>query len=141
MRHVLGAAVLLSWTTVSACSAPSEMADLAGTYVLSIQTDTLRLNSLGRYTRVYARWGTLKHVAVDSGRWRLSRNRRLVALDGLPQRWPEHGRYDPKTGRWHEADTTVRRTQSLVIGSTWRGEVTLDVKPELGWRYRRLLPE
>ncbi len=80
-------------------------------------------------------------MVVDSGRWRLSRDRRLVALYQLPQRWPAHGRLDPKTGRWHEADTTVRRTQALVIESTWRGEVTLAVKPEIGWRYRRLLPD
>ena len=140
-RRVLSAAVLLSWTTVAACSAPSEMADLAGTYVLSIQTDTLHLDSLGRYTRVYAQMGTPKLVAIDSGRWRLSNNKRFVALFGLPQRWPEHGRIDPKTGRWHEADMTVRRTVSLVIGTTWRGEVTLGLKPEIGWRYRRLFPE
>lgn len=117
------------------------MVDLAGTYVLSIQTDTLHLDSLGRYTRVYAQMGTPKLVVIDSGRWRLSSNRRLVALDGLPQRWPEHGRFDPKTGRWHEADTAVRRTQSLVIGVTWRGHVTLGVQPEIGWRYRRRFPD
>lgn len=141
MRRSLRAAAVLSWATVTACSAPSEMADLAGTYVLSIQTDTLRLDSLGRYTRVFAQLGTPRLEVIDSGRWRLSSSRRLVALEGLPQRWPEHGRFDPKTGRWHEADTTVRRTQSLVIGSTWRGKVTLDVKPEIGWRYRRLSPD
>jgi cobalamin biosynthesis Mg chelatase CobN len=133
--------VVLTWATASACSAPSEMADLAGTYVLSIQTDTLRLDSTGRYARTYAQLGTPKRVTVDSGRWGLSRDRRLVALYALPQRWPEHGRFDPKTGRWHEADTTVRRTQALVIGSTWRGEVTLGVQPEIGWRYRRLFPD
>lgn len=141
MRPGLGAAALLSWAAASACSAPSEMADLAGTYVLSIETDTLRLDSLGRYTRVYAQLGTPKLVAIDTGRWSLSRNRRLVALSGLPQRWPEHGRFDPKTGRWHEPNTTVRRTESLVIGATWKGEVTLGVKPEIGWRYRRLFPD
>jgi hypothetical protein len=65
----------------------------------------------------------------------------LGAGDGLPQRWPEHGRFDPKIGRWHGADTAVRRTQSLVLGTTWRGEVILGVKPEIGWRYRRLFPD
>lgn len=133
--------LILCCVTASACSTPPEMADLAGTYVLSIQTDTLRLDRMGRYVRTYAHLGAPRRVAVDSGRWRLSRDRRLVALHALPQRWPEHGRFDPKTGRWHEADTTVRRTQALVIGSTWRGEVTLGVKPEIGWRYRRLLPD
>lgn len=133
--------MVLGWATASACSAPPEMADVAGTYVLSIQTDTLRLDSTGRYARTYAHLGVPKRMVVDSGRWRLSRDRRLVALYQLPQRWPAHGRLDPKTGRWHEADTTVRRTQALVIESTWRGEVTLAVKPEIGWRYRRLLPD
>lgn len=133
--------MVLGWATASACSAPHEMADVAGTYVLSIQTDTLRLDSTGRYVRTFAQLGLPKRVAVDSGRWRLSRDRRLVALYQLPQRWPEHGRYDPQTGRWHEADTAVRRTQALVIESTWRGEVTLAVKPEIGWRYRRLVPD
>lgn len=90
---------------------PPEMADVAGTYVLSIQTDTLRLDSMGRYARTYAQMGPPKRVAVDSGRWRLSRNRRLVAVYELPQRWPERGRLDAKTRRWHEADTAVRRTQ------------------------------
>lgn len=127
--------------TALACSAPAEIADVAGTYVLSIQTDTLRLDSTGRYARTYAQVGMPKLVVIDSGRWSLSRDRRLVALYALPQRWPEHGRFDPKTGRWHEADTTVRRTQALVIESTWRGAVTLGVKPELGWRYRRLSPD
>lgn len=133
--------MVLGCVTAPACSAPPEMADVAGTYVLSIQTDTLRLDSTGRYARTYAHLGVPRRVAVDSGRWRLSRDRRLVALYELPQRWPEHGRFDPKTGRWHEADTAVRRTQSLVIESTWRGTITLGVKPEIGWRYRRFLPD
>jgi hypothetical protein len=109
--------------------------------VLSIQADTLHLDRTGRYVRTYTQVGTPQRVDVDSGQWRLSNDKRFVALAGLPQRWPEHGRFDPKTGRWHEADTTVRRTQALVIGSTWRGEVTLGVKPEIGWRYRRLFPD
>jgi hypothetical protein len=117
------------------------MADIAGTYALSIQADTLHLDRTGRYVRTYTQVGTPQRVDVDSGQWRLSNDKRFVALAGLPQRWPEHGRFDPKTGRWHEADTTVRRTQALVIGSTWRGEVTLGVKPEIGWRYRRLFPD
>lgn len=133
--------LILGCVVAAACSAPPEVADVAGTYVLSIQTDTLRLDSMGRYVRTYAQLGLPKRVAVDSGRWRLSRDRRLVALYQLPQRWPEHGRYDPQTGRWHEADTAVRRTQSLVIESTWRGRLTLGVKPEIGWRYRRLVPD
>lgn len=60
------------------------MADVAGTCVLSIQTDTLRLDSMGRYAWTYAQLGTPKRVVVDSGRWRLSRDRRLVALYELP---------------------------------------------------------
>jgi hypothetical protein len=117
------------------------MADLAGTYVLSIAVDTLHLDSVGRYTRVHVQIGTPRLVSIDRGRWRVSNDRRLVALHNLPQRWPEHGRFDPKTGRWHEADTTLRQTVALMIGSTWRGAVTLGVKPELGWRYRRLMPD
>jgi hypothetical protein len=134
-------AALLGGVASAACSAPTDMADIAGTYVLSIQADTLHLDRTGRYVRTYTQVGTPQRVAVDSGQWRLSNDKRFVALAGLPQRWPEHGRFDPKTGRWHEADTTVRRTQALVIGSTWRGEVTLGVKPEIGWRYRRLFPD
>lgn len=134
-------ALLVCSATASACSAPVEMDDLVGTWVLSIQTDTLRLDSTGHYARTYAQLGTPRQVAIDSGRWRLSNDQRMVALHTLPQRWPEHGRFDPKTGRWHEADTTIRRTQSLVIESSWRGRVTLAVMPEIGWRYRRLLPD
>lgn len=141
MTRRLCVAALLGLMAVSACSTATEMADLAGTYVFSIETDTLRLDSTGTYARTYAHLGTPHRVWIDSGRWRLSRNGRLVALYALPQRWPEHGRFDPTTGRWHEADTTVRRTQSLVIESTWRGAITLGAKPEIGWRYRRLTPD
>ena len=80
------AAVLLGWTVVSTCSAPTTMADLAGTYVLSIETDTLRLDSLGRYTRIHAQIGAPRLVSIDSGQWRVSNNKRYVALLGLPQR-------------------------------------------------------
>lgn len=39
---------VLSSVTASACSTPPEMADVAGTYVLSIQTDTLVIESIWR---------------------------------------------------------------------------------------------
>ena len=35
----------------------------------------------------------------------------------------------------------VAETLALEIGVTWTGVVTLGVKPELGWRYRRLRQE
>jgi hypothetical protein len=124
-----------------ACAPATEMADLAGTYVLSIETDTLHLDASGRYTRVFGRGGALRRAAVDTGRWRVSNNRRMVSLAGLPRRWPEHGRFDPLSGSWHQPDTTVRGTVALEIGVTWTGVVTLGVKPELGWRYRRLRQE
>ncbi|MBM3908314.1 MAG: hypothetical protein FJ363_09615 [Gemmatimonadetes bacterium] len=122
---------------LGSCAPASTTAELAGTYVLSIRIDTLHLDASGQYRRVSVDIGAGR-VAVDTGRWRLSNDRRLVALAALPHRWPDHGRYDPASGTWHEPDTAVRRMEALTIRSTWTGSTTLDLKPELGWRYRRL---
>jgi hypothetical protein len=117
------------------------MAGLAGTYVMHVDynTDTLRLDASGRYSRVYVQ-GSSSDVAADTGRWSLSRNRRLVMIHGLRRRWPEHGRFDPAQG-WHGADTSVVQTIGLTIGTTWRGKPELGVRPEIGWRYRRVDPD
>ena len=139
--HRPARAVLLLGAMIMACAPSTEMADLAGTYVLSIEVDTLHLDASGRYTRVHGRTGAMQRAAVDTGRWRVSNNRRMVSLAGLPRRWPEHGRYDPQSGTWHEPDTMVRGTVALEIGVAWSGAVTLGLKPELGWRYRRLRKE
>jgi hypothetical protein len=124
-----------------ACTPLPGASELAGTYVLSLETDTLHLDASGRYTRVFGRSGAPQPVAIDTGRWRVSNNGRLVSLAGLPRRWTEHGRFDPKSGTWHQPDTTLRGTLAMQIRVTWTGDVTLDVKPELGWRYIRLQPK
>lgn len=123
---------------VSACAPAPQRADLIGSYAMSIATDTLYLDSTGSYRRVFVGAGTPTGFGVDTGRWWLSNNRRLVALSAFPRRWPAHGRYDSVTGAWHQPDTTLRGFVSLQIRSSWTGAVTLDVIPELGWRYRRV---
>ena len=111
------------------------MAGLSGTYVMTLGIDTLQLTADGRYKRTYVLLTSPKVVSVDTGRWLLTNQGRHVTLRNLTQRWPEHGRYDSVTGRWHEADTTVRRTVGLPIDRTWRGKTTLGIRPEIGWRY------
>ena len=114
---------------LTGCSAPTDMAGLAGTYVMTIGGDTLRLDTSGRYVRVIGE-------AVDSGQWTVSEKLKMVVLHDLPRRWPDHGRYDPAQG-WHYPDTSVRQTISLTIGTTWTGRIALGVMPEIGWNYVR----
>lgn len=135
------AATLMFFAMVPACAPSPKTADLVGTYVLSIETDTLHLDASGQYRRVFGQVGTPRRFAVDTGRWWVSNNQRLVALSALPQRWPAHGRFDPVSGTWHQPDTLLRGMVSLQIHATWTGAVTLDVIPELGWRYRRVRPD
>lgn len=132
-RLVACAAALLS----PGCSAPVEVAELPGTYVFSIKADTLHLDASGQYRRICVRNELDGGVSVDTGRWRLSNDGRYVALAGLPQRWPAHGRFDPQTGRWHEADTLRRGVLALEIRQTWKRELTLEAQREFGWRYVR----
>lgn len=117
-------------TMLTGCSPPTDMADLAGTYVMTLGADTLRLDTLGGYVRVMG-------VAIDRGEWTVSENGQFVVLHDLPRRWPEHGRYDPTQG-WHAPDTTARQTTALTIGTTWNGSIVLGVRPEIGWKYLRL---
>lgn len=123
-----------------ACTPATDQSTVVGTYVLSIETDTLHLDAGGRYRRVFGRSGAPRAAAIDTGRWRMSTDGRSVALAALPQRWPAHGRYDPVSGVWHQADTLRRGFVSLRIRAGWRGDVTLEAVPELGWLYRRLVP-
>lgn len=122
--------VMVMAAMLAACSAPTDMADLAGTYVMTLGADTLRLDASGRYSRVNG-------GSVDRGRWTVSANGHRVVLHDLPRRWPEHGRYDPGQG-WHVPDTTVRQAVTLTIGTTWTGRIALGVQPEIGWRYLRI---
>lgn len=128
--------VALALIQSAACAAPTDMAGLAGTYVMTLGIDTLTLSAQGRYTRVYVLLTSPKVASVDTGRWMLSNKGRLVSLRNLTQRWPQHGRYDPAQG-WHAADTTVRQTVGLTIDKTWTGRIVLGVRPEIGWRYVR----
>ena len=123
-------------TSLAACSAPSEMHALAGTYALTFGIDTLRLDSAGGYQRSF---GPPSARAVDHGRWTLLAERQLVALHDLPSRWPEHGRYnyDHPQG-WHMPDTARRTMIGLTIERSWRGQRRLGVKPEMGWHYVRV---
>lgn len=132
----MNAALWVVLFVLAACSAPRDVAGLSGTYVMTIGTDTLHLDSSGRYARVFVLNGP-QGVRVDTGRWTIAQKGRLVALRSLPQRWPQHGNYDP-VGGWHAPDTTIKQTVSLVIGRTWSGRTALDVRPEIGWRYLRL---
>lgn len=136
--RVMSAAIFVLSAMGSACARAPSATDLVGTYVLSIETDTLHLAASGQYRRVFAQVGAPRTFAIDTGRWRVSNNGRLVALSALPQRWPAHGRYDSVSGTWHQPDTLQRGMVSLQINATWTGAVVLDVVPELGWRYRRV---
>lgn len=120
--------------TLSACAAPSEMPQLAGTYVLSFGIDTLRLDSAGTYRRSF---GWADALRIDQGRWGLGSAGRVVVLHDFPRRWPEHGNHDPKKG-WHVPDTTQRHLLGLTIERSWSGGVRLGVMPEIGWRYVKL---
>ena len=133
-RHLVACAAAL---TLQACSAPVDIGELPGTYVFSIKTDTLHLDASGAYRRIFVRNEHDGGVSVDTGRWRLSNDGRYVALAAFPQRWPAHGRFDPQTGRWHEADTTRRGVLALEIQRTWKRELTLLAHSEFGWRYVR----
>ena len=124
---------------VAGCSTPRDIAGLSGSYVMTIGTDTLHMDGTGLYRRVMVFNASPAVVLVDSGRWMLAQQGRLVALRDLPQRWPQHGNYDPKQG-WHAGDSTIRQTVSLVVGSTWTGRTELGVRPEIGWRYLRIQP-
>ena len=98
--------------------------------------DTLVLHPGGTYTRTFVGPST-PNGAIDTGQWRLSGRGTAVALQGLPNRWPQHGRFDPKLG-WHMPDTSVRGTTALTINRRWMRRTSLDVMPEKGWRYHRI---
>lgn len=122
--------------TVACFSPPTDVAGLAGTYVMTYGTDTLRLDSAGRYRRVQI-FNTPGGVHVDSGPWELMQHGRLVALRDFAQRLPAHGTYDPNRG-WHATDTTTRKLVALPVDATWSGKTVLGVRPEIGWRYVRV---
>lgn len=123
-----------------ACAAAPEAGELAGTYAFSIATDTLHLEPSGHYRRVFVQPSAQGGFGTDTGRWWLSNDRRRVGLSAMPRRWPEHGRYDPVARTWHQPDTLMRGVVSLQIRSHWFGDLTLDVMPEVGWRYERVPP-
>ena len=136
LRLIRISVVVLAWIAV-ACSA-ADRSDPIGSWAMSIDggADTLLLYSAGVYTRTFVGPST-PNGAIDTGRWRLTRNKSVVSLGSLTNRWPEHGRFDPKLG-WHMPDTSVRSTFALTINRRWTGTTTLDLMPEKGWRYRRV---
>ena len=137
--RIAGSILLALCVLASGACAPSRDAtSLAGTYAFSFGFDTLYLEPSGRFRRVFRSAAAAGGFSVDTGRWVVSRNRRLVGLSALPQRWPAHGRFDSLSGRWHEPDTLLRGAVSLQIRATWTGALTLDYKPEIDWRYRRV---
>lgn len=131
-RLALGLALILG------CGRDVDPEEIPGTYAFSIAIDTLTLDAAGGYRRVFVRTGPPGGFGVDTGRWWVSTDGRLVALRAFPQRWPAHGRYDSVTGAWHQPDTLRRGVVSLQIRSTWARGLTLDLMPELDWRYRRV---
>lgn len=120
---------------LSACSAPKDMGAVAGTYVMHQKwaADTIRLRADGRYVRVYR---NQKDPAVsDSGRWFLSRNRRLVALRDFPKRWPfVHDLMGDPKGLALLQPTTL----ALSVEHSRTGKLRLGWHSSFGWWYDRI---
>lgn len=127
------ATVVIAVLLVIACSTPADMPGFAGTYVMTMGIDTLRLDTVGRYRRTHLLNTAPPTLSIDTGKWTLANKGRLVTLHGFVKRWPEHG-YDPVQG-WHAPDTITRQAVALTTGTTWTGRIALGVRPELGWRY------
>jgi hypothetical protein len=121
--------------TLSGCSMPRDMKDIAGTYVMHAKwaADTLRLRTDGRYVRTYHK--EQEPIATDSGRWFLSRSRRLVALRDFPKRWAfVHDLMNDRKGLALLQPTTL----ALTIERSRLGKMRLGWHTQFGWWYDRL---
>ncbi|CAN5521105.1 hypothetical protein BH09GEM1_BH09GEM1_25070 [soil metagenome] len=130
-----GIALALVMCAPSACSLPKDMNDVAGTYVMHQRwaADTIRLRADGHYVRTFQR--DHETAARDSGRWFLSKNRRLVALRDFPKRWPfVHDLMTDAKGLALLQPTTL----ALTIERSRLGKRRLGWHSQFGWWYDRL---
>ena len=120
---------------LTACSGPRDMNAVAGTYVMHQKwaADTLRLQANGHYVRTYK--SDNEPRATDSGRWFLSRNRRLVGLRDFPKRWPfVHDLMgDPKGAALLQPSTVA-----LTVERSRLGKLRLGWHSSFGWWYDRI---
>ena len=134
-RQIRGAGLALLTYTLSACSPPKDMKDIAGTYVMHAKwaADTIRLKADGRYVRTYHK--DQEPTATDSGKWFLSRNRHDVALRDFPKRWAfVHDRMNDRKGSALLQPTTL----ALTIERSRLGKMRLRWHSQFGWWYDRL---
>lgn len=130
-----GLVFALSAASFSACSAPRDMGAMAGTYVMHQKwaADTIRLRPNGRYVRTYKK--DRAPAATDSGRWFLSRNRRVVALRDFPKRWPfVHDFMSDRNG----VALLQPSTLALTVEHSRLGKLRLGWHPTFGWWYDRI---
>jgi hypothetical protein len=128
-------AIVLSSCAAIACSAPKDMNAVAGTWVMHQKwaADTIWLRKDGRYVRFYRRDN--EPAATDSGRWFLSRNRRLVALRDFPKRWAfVHDLMADRKGVALLQPTTL----ALTVEHSRLGKLRLGWHTSFGWWYDRI---
>jgi hypothetical protein len=117
-----------------ACASEPTALSLAGAYVMSrnANADTLFLRAGGVYRRSFHGPNGL---AIDSGRWTLSRDHRMVILRDFPKRWAfVHDLMgDTTNGRVLTRPGTV----GLTLSRSWTGKTRLDWYPEFAWRFER----
>lgn len=134
MRHH-GLVFALLACSALACSAPRSMSDVAGTYVMHQKwaADTLWLKANGTYRRSYH--AIREPVVSDTGRWFLSRNRKLVALRDFPKRWPfVHDLMNDRSGRALVQPSTL----AFTVEHSRVGKLRLGWHSTFGWWYDRI---
>jgi hypothetical protein len=114
-----------------ACGPRSDVEGVAGTYVLR-DSDTLALEASGHFRRAHrTRVPNGETTFVDTGRWVIRGEGRLVALT-MPVRWSQqHGHV------MQPESITVARPIALAIARNWRGQRRLDYRPDLGLSWVR----
>lgn len=139
-RHVIRGTVPIGLlaAALAACSIPHDMAGIAGVYVMSQKraSDTLRLTADGRYTRTYR--VDDEPAVVDSGRWFLSRDARLVGLRDYPRRWAfvHDLMSDTTRGRLLTRPSSL----ALTVERSRLGALRLGWHSDWGWWYLRVGP-
>ena len=130
-----GVVLALAACFAAACSAPKDMGAVAGKYVMHQKSaaDTLWLNANGTYVRSYR--ASNQPPMKDTGRWFLSRNRKLVALRDFPKRWPfVHDLMTDPKGTALLTPTTL----ALTVERSRLGKLRLGWHSAFGWWYDRL---
>ena len=132
-RNVLR--LVLATLGLAACTKPRDVAALAGTYVMhqSLAADTLHLRADGRYVRAYRKAGAA--TMVDSGRWFLTNNKKMVGLRDYPRRWAfVHDLMGDPNG----LALTRPATLALTVERGRFGRLRLGWHSEFGWWYERI---